>query len=316
MLVALPFHPDTQEPLSISAGTPAPGGYPGVTLGKLRVTFPAHPPTPDALDFNRTDAPVGADLVLIGYSQDRGEAAPGQAMLLTLGWQARRPPQIDYTLRLELVAPDGQVVTALSLLPGGDHYPTLRWAAGEVVRTQTLAHIPGRAMSGQHVWRATLLDNNGTPVGGASLGQLRVVAPERTFDMPSVDRRIDVRLGDWVALAGVNAPDRVAPGQALSITLVWQALGETSQDYKTFVHLLSADGQLVAQSDAVPASWTRPTSGWQPGEFVQDPHTLVPKPNLPSGEYRLLAGMYDGDGRRLPVATGGDAVELGKIQVK
>jgi len=145
---------------------------------------------------------------------------------------------------------------------------------------------------------------------------LQIVAPERTFDLPPVDRRIDARLGDWVSLVGVNLPDQVASGQAISITLVWQAFGETGQDYKTFVHLLSADGQLVAQSDAVPAGWTRPTFGWQPGEFVQDPHTLAPKRNLPPGEYRLLAGMYVGDGRRLPLAAGGDAVELGTIQVK
>jgi hypothetical protein len=161
-----------------------------------------------------------------------------------------------------------------------------------------------------------LLDNNGAPVGQATLGQVQINAPQRVFTAPPMSRPIGAQLGDWALLVGVDAPNNATPGQALSITLIWQTLGENSQNYKTFVHLLNADGQLVAQSDAVPAGWTRPTSGWQPGEFVTDTHSLNLKRGLPPGEYRLLAGMYDGNGQRLPVAAGGDAVELGKIQLQ
>jgi hypothetical protein len=102
----------------------------------------------------------------------------------------------------------------------------------------------------------------------------------------------------------------------MPVTLVWQALGETDQNYKVFVHLFNAAGGLVAQSDAEPANWTRQTSGWQAGEFVIDTHTLNLRPDLPPGEYRLAVGIYDSNtGRRLQTAGGGDRIELIKIQV-
>jgi hypothetical protein len=269
------------------------------------------------VDLDRTDVPLGADLSLIGYSQDREEAEPGQAMLLVMGWQARRQPQADYTLRLELIAADGRTVMQQSLAPGGEHYPTSRWTTGEIIRCQILAHIPGRTGSGQYHWRATLLDDAGAPVGQAVLGALRITAPQRVFDAPSVSQQVNVRVGEGFMLMGFDAPlGPVTPGQAVPVTLVWQAMGEIDQDYKVFVHLLDADGQPVAQSDAVPANWTRPTSGWQVGEFVLDAHTLNLKTKLSPGEYRLVAGMYETEsGQRLPVAPGGDVVELGKILV-
>ena len=316
-LVTLPFHPDTLEPLPISAGQPAPGNYPGAVLGRLNVSAPSRPTAADTLGLSaRLNVLLGNDLSLIGYSQDRDEAAPGQVMLLTLGWQARRRPQSDYTARLELLAPDGRVIMQMPLPPGGDRYPSSRWGAGEVVRSQALAHIPGRAQSGEHQWRITLLDGSGTSVGQATLGRLQITAPQRVLVAPAMPRQLQARLGDQFALAGFDAPERIAPGQTMTVTLVWQALGETDQDVKVFVHLLDADGRVVAQSDAVPAGWTRPTSGWQAGEYVTDAHVLEIRRDMPPGEYRLVAGMYDSTtGQRLPAEAGSDVIKLGKLDV-
>jgi hypothetical protein len=135
------------------------------------------------------------------------------------------------------------------------------------------------------------------------------------FYAPALSHRVDVRLGEEITLVGFDAPDRAGPGQAATVKLVWQARSQINQEYKVFVHLLDADGRPVAQSDAVPAGWTRPTFGWQVGEFVTDVHTLELAPDLALGDYRLVVGMYDIAGQRLPVAGGGDVVELSKIQV-
>jgi len=100
------------------------------------------------------------------------------------------------------------------------------------------------------------------------------------------------------------------------VAAVWLTNRETDRNYKVFVHLLDAQGQLMSQSDAVPGNWTRPTPGWQPGEYVTDLHLLALKPELAPGEYRLVVGMYDSETRqRLPVASGGDVIGLGQIQV-
>ncbi len=315
-LVALPFDPETLNPLPISAGQLAPGRYPGAVLSKLEVIAPTRTAAADALGLSvRSSALLGADLTLTGYSQDREETAPGQAMLITLGWQARRQPQSDYVAHLELLAPDGQLVMQWSLPPGGGRYPSSHWRAGEVVRTQALVHIPGRVQSGEHRWRVTLFDGS-TPVGQATLGRLLITAPQRVFNAPAMSHQLNARLGDQFALVGFDAPARITPGQTLTVTLAWQALGETDQDVKVFIHLLDLNGRVVAQSDAMPAGWTRPTSGWQVGEFVTDTHVLETGRDLTPGEYRLVAGMYDSaTDQRLPAAAGGDVVELGKIQI-
>jgi hypothetical protein len=137
------------------------------------------------------------------------------------------------------------------------------------------------------------------------------------FNAPGVSHPIDARLGDAIVLVGFDAPAAANAGQTLSVKLVWHALGEINRDYKVFVHLMSAEGRLVSQSDAAPAGWTRPTFGWHVGEYVTDVHTLNLSPDLSPGPYGLVVGMYDQDlaGERLPVSTGGDAIKLGVIQV-
>jgi hypothetical protein len=63
--------------------------------------------------------------------------------------------------------------------------------------------------------------------------------------------------------------------------------------YHVFVHLIDETGNIVAQSDAAPANWTRPTTGWLPGEYVVDAHTLNLPAALPPGPLTLRVGLYD-----------------------
>jgi hypothetical protein len=67
----------------------------------------------------------------------------------------------------------------------------------------------------------------------------------------------------------------------------------------------------------VPAGWTRPTTGWLPGEVIVDTHTLAIPPDAPAGTYTLQSGLYDPDtGVRLADATGADAILLKRIAVE
>jgi hypothetical protein len=88
-------------------------------------------------------------------------------------------------------------------------------------------------------------------------------------------------------------------------------------DYTVFLHLRNADGQTVAQKDALSLDGAYPTSRWQPGETVIDPFSLPLPPDLPPGRYTLWAGLYRLDTlERLPVAndtSGENAVRLGEI---
>jgi hypothetical protein len=103
-------------------------------------------------------------------------------------------------------------------------------------------------------------------------------------------------LAGRVALLGYDADQAYArPGGIVPLTLHWQAQNLLSLRYKVFVHLVAADGKNWAQADDFPVCGTSPTNTWDPGEVVLDRHLLKLPPDLPPGDYTLLAGMYEPD---------------------
>jgi hypothetical protein len=129
-------------------------------------------------------------------------------------------------------------------------------------------------------------------------------------------------VGDQIELTGLDLPKTdAAPGETVPLTLFWQARQPIAQNLKVFVHLLSAEGSLIAQRDSEPVAGQRPTSTWAPGESIVDRYGILLPGDLPAGDYQLVAGLYDpATGARLPVVarTGGaatDSLPLGTISV-
>ena len=87
--------------------------------------------------------------------------------------------------------------------------------------------------------------------------------------------------GDAIRLAGYDvAPDVLKPGGTAEITLQWQPLTRLGADYTTFVHLINANGDKIAQSDHRPGGAYYPISLWKPGETLVDRHTSGPAGRL------------------------------------
>ena len=72
----------------------------------------------------------------------------------------------------------------------------------------------------------------------------------------------------------------------------------------------------MAQSDTVPANWSRPTTGWLPGEYVTDAHTLTIPPDAPAGDYTLATGLYIPNRERITTPAGSDTIQLATITVE
>jgi len=86
------------------------------------------------------------------------------------------------------------------------------------------------------------------------------------------------------------------------VLLHWLALTDPATNYKVFVHLIDAGGQLWAQHDGEPGFFFSPTTRWQAGEVVDDTHILEWQGDPPPGRYQLRAGLYDpATGARLAV---------------
>ena len=107
-------------------------------------------------------------------------------------------------------------------------------------------------------------------------------------------------------------PETISPAAAPRITLTWHLPSDEIQTaYTVFVHLVSQDGRIVAQSDSAPANGTRPTSDWLAGEYIVDPHELLWREADFRGPVTVSVGLYDfHSGKRLLLADGSDHLSL------
>jgi hypothetical protein len=314
-VVLTTFDRDTLAPLSLLNEQDQPAA-PTLTLGQVTLTAPRHPADPDALGIShQTDASLGS-ITLLGADFDRREAAPGDAVLLNTFWRADRQPAQDLTVHLALLAQDGSPVAGYDLPPTARWHPTSAWQPGDVWRGQHVLNIPADLDSGDYTWQLSIEP----PHQFTSLpSALHVIAPDRTFSSPPVDVQIDARMGNVATLVGANLKPETSnlkPGNPLTVTLVWRAEDTPPASYHVFLHLLGPDGTLVAQSDGVPAGWSRPTTGWMPGEYITDVHTLSIPPDALEGDHILSTGLYLPGGARLTTPDGADAIRLTIIQVE
>ncbi|MGB0387479.1 MAG: DUF2079 domain-containing protein [Ardenticatenaceae bacterium] len=239
-------------------------------------------------------------------------------------------------------------------------YPPQAWKAGQLVQTTKLpwpieatdwnlavAVLAGDEPSSPRL-PITIHSSDVVPEFGKEqlLTLLKVREGEvladslRRFALPDDMRAIGALLDDGIRLAGVqySSPSASQEGNRLSVTLGWQASDSVPRaDYTVFLQLLGPNG-LVAQSDAYPTSLPalkegegsqadqipllRPTTGWASGEVILDHHTLSLPPDLPAGEYQLIAGMYNlaQNGARLPATLEGvplpdAAIPLGTVKM-
>jgi hypothetical protein len=133
---------------------------------------------------------------------------------------------------------------------------------------------------------------------------------------------LDIDFGDQMRLRGWELSETaLRPGEALTVTLAWEATAKLSDRYIVFVHMLSPDGSLAAQSDKPIGDGLIPYAVWQPGTTFSYPVTLELPGDLPAGDHRLLLGVYLWPSlERLPVqadlpGSRGDMVELGLVEV-
>ncbi len=138
--------------------------------------------------------------------------------------------------------------------------------------------------------------------------------------LPS-ERAVGVQFGNEITLAGIR-PEVLSGkrGSALEVTLDWRADREPAHDYTVSLQLLDAQGKLVAQHDAMPASNMLPTTTWQPGQQVIDAISLPLPAGLAPGGYQLIVVLYDHQTlQRLSVhgaGQSGDHATLGVVNVE
>ena len=168
--------------------------------------------------------------------------------------------------------------------------------------------VPADLASGSYRWRVSI--GSGGPI---ELGELRVTAPNRSFERPSITNPVNQTFGERVILLGqeTSCTQQSQGDRACHVKLWWRAAQDMPESYKVFVHLLDASGVPRAQADVIPVNGTRPTWSWLPGEIITDEIVVKIPADLPAGAYHLTTGLYSElDGKRLTLPDGKDYIEL------
>jgi len=302
-----------------------------VRVASIQVDRPTTPADPQTLPIpNRRAASYGGDVRLLGATLLTQRALAGGIVEATLWWQALRAPGDNY--RSQLVLQNGAY--AFVVVDDGSvtrRYTTDQWSAREIVVDRRHIVVPADAPPGQtNVLLRVESARLGAPVaadaGSALLiGTFDVLDRKRVTAPPGgIQNPVDWKIGDFAHLIGSTISALSGrPGDHLSLTLYWQALG-TSGDvsYIVFAHLLDATSLVKGQQDHAPGGGNDPTTGWAGGEYILDQYDLTIASDAAPGPYRIEVGMYDPrTGARLPVldAAGqvsGDRVLLGTIEVR
>ncbi len=292
---------------------------------------------PQARPQHPADILFGDSLRFLGY--DLVDDGKWGVTSVKTYWRAEGPLPASLRPWSFFVGPNGKVVDDMTERPAPAllWYPPDRWRVGEVVVVQTLPwYLPPRwavavgALNGptwddpSARWPArcqrcdgiVLLANDTWARLGIyrRVGRALATAPPDAQDAPS--HPLQAEFAEGITLLGYDlAPSSARAGQELEVVLHWQARTPPSRDYNVFLHLRDAADRSVAQADGLP-SWygPQPTSSWPPGKVVLDAHLLSLPADLAPGRYRLVAGLYDWRTlERLPLASGGDEVELATL---
>lgn len=130
---------------------------------------------------------------------------------------------------------------------------------------------------------------------------------------PTLDP-IDVAFEDVIHLEGASLR-RNPVDNTLQLQVAWRTDEPVEDNFFTFTHVITENGELVAQRDGIPGDGLLPLTGWEPGETVVDRYAITMPPNLPAGRYQVITGIFDpNSGLRLRASAGGDFAVIGSFQ--
>ncbi len=131
------------------------------------------------------------------------------------------------------------------------------------------------------------------------------------------EHQVDYVLGDRIRLIGYDLDEADAePGGRIRVTLYWRPLAPLTRNYQVFTHLY--DGQMRGQDDGAPECAINPTTRWEPGQVIPDPHWIPIDPDVNPSPIPLLVGMYDlltGD-RLVTPGAADNAIHLTDVNIR
>ncbi len=242
--------------------------------------------------------------------------APGERFAVRACWQAARPMTRDYTVFVQLLGPENGIITSRRTYPGLGRFPTSLWPTDRAfcdVYGLTLpadVDAPLRALLEVGLFNAATGERLPARAGDMAVeppivAAVVVTAPNAPTPQPK--HPLSVQFGEAILLRGYDLDPTIRAGQALTVTLHWEARDVVNEPLVAFVHLWQpGEATAYAQHDGPPRNGWFPTTVWRTGDAIPDTHILAIPAGLPPGDYPLWAGLYRAaDGIRLPATEDG-----------
>lgn len=265
------------------------------------------------------------DLTLQQVAVSTPTVTAGAYFYPQLTWQppaarALLPAMLSFSLRL--YTEDGHLLAQADETP---QQPVTAWSTPYVY---TLAlPIPIATPPGAYPLMLVVYDQQSgvpltlqgqeTPEQALPLGMLQVAPATQT---PVVTERL--ASFDYIDLVRARlSNNRVAPGAALDLDLVWQPHENAYRDtYLAQLLLQNARGETVAQSAAALGGWQYPSGVWPPLIPVRDWRTLPIAPTTPPGHYTLSLQVQRANDKQLIPARQGwwgstDTLMMGDVEI-
>jgi hypothetical protein len=261
-------------------------------------------------DMTRLDLSfVGTPIELLGGHIEVDSAHPGDLVSVSLYWRTDQAVQEDVLTFIQILGRDKEAITGVDCYPGRGNFPPSLWQPDVIYRDRYRLSLPPDAQvptvaalyaglyDEDHRRLPMIHPPDDTPLDMMLLDLMPIRPVEPVSDQ--VGHSVGARLGEAISLVGYDvSEERVRPGDALRVTLVWRANRAPKTDYTVFVHLMDERDALVSQSDHPPLDGAYPTSFWTSEDVIRDPHVLTIDRSARPGLYSLVAGMYDSQTRR------------------
>jgi hypothetical protein len=133
-------------------------------------------------------------------------------------------------------------------------------------------------------------------------------------------RRDTASFGAQIELIGSEVTPQVKAGETARVTLALKAVASIERVYSVYVHLRVGES-IIAQGDRVICDESLNPADWRSGDIVMQDFELSLPPDLTTGRYAVVVGVYEAVGGRLPVDEaslphGADGVTLGEVEVR
>jgi len=148
--------------------------------------------------------------------------------------------------------------------------------------------------------------------------------PLNEAQIEAIPHRTRVDFDNTMRLLGHDLETNTTkPGSQVAVTLYWEALAPTEEDYVVFVHLLDEHELVVAQRDTLPGLGLLSTTHLEPGFRWADRYVLpLPLTAYAPNEAQIEVGLFSAvTGQRLSALDNegqpiGDNVRFGQVDIQ